>query len=104
MALVIVLTIIAILTTSAVDLSYNTRVNLHLAANARDELRAYYQARSEIENHINEQGEQALFEANVPSVHPELVKLLGRLRYRTSYGQNVLAHSIEAGAARGAPA
>jgi ribonuclease Y len=56
---------------------------------------AYYQAKSEIDNHIIEQGEQALFEANVHSVHPELVKLLGRLRYRTSYGQNVLAHSIE---------
>jgi ribonuclease Y len=56
---------------------------------------AYYQAKSEIENHIMEQGEQALFEANVHAVHPELVKLLGRLRYRTSYGQNVLAHSIE---------
>jgi ribonuclease Y len=56
---------------------------------------AYYQAKSEIEHHINEQGEQALFEADVHAVHPELVKLLGRLRYRTSYGQNVLAHSIE---------
>jgi ribonucrease Y len=56
---------------------------------------AYYQAKSEIDNHIIEQGEQALFEANVHSVHPELVKLLGRLKYRTSYGQNVLAHSIE---------
>jgi ribonuclease Y len=56
---------------------------------------AYFQAKSEIENHIVEQGEQALFEANVHSVHPELVKLLGRLKYRTSYGQNVLAHSIE---------
>jgi ribonucrease Y len=56
---------------------------------------AYYQAKSEIDNHIIEQGEQALFEANVHSVHPELVKLLGRLRFRTSYGQNVLAHSIE---------
>jgi ribonucrease Y len=56
---------------------------------------AYFQARSEIDNHIVEQGEQALFEANVHSVHPELVKLLGRLKYRTSYGQNVLAHSIE---------
>ena len=56
---------------------------------------AYYQARSEIDNRIVEQGEQALFEANVHSVHAELVKLLGRLRYRTSYGQNVLAHSIE---------
>ncbi len=56
---------------------------------------AYYQARSEIENHIIEQGEQAMFEANVHGLHPEMVKLLGRLRYRTSYGQNVLSHSIE---------
>jgi ribonucrease Y len=56
---------------------------------------AFYQARSEIENHIVEQGEQSLFEANVHSMHPELVKLLGRLKYRTSYGQNVLSHSIE---------
>src|SRR4029078_13430694 len=56
---------------------------------------AFYQARSEIDNHIVEQGEQALFEANVHSLHPELVKLLGRLKFRTSYGQNVLSHSIE---------
>jgi ribonuclease Y len=56
---------------------------------------AYYQARSEIENHIAEVGEQAVLEANVGTVHPELSKLLGRLHYRTSYGQNVLAHSIE---------
>jgi ribonucrease Y len=56
---------------------------------------AFYQARSEIENHIVEQGEQSLFEANVHAMHPELVKLLGRLKYRTSYGQNVLSHSIE---------
>jgi ribonucrease Y len=56
---------------------------------------AYYQARTEIDNHVMEQGEQALFEANVHAMHPELVKLLGRLKFRTSYGQNVLAHSIE---------
>jgi ribonuclease Y len=56
---------------------------------------AYYQAKAEIDNHIMEQGEQALFEANVHAMHPDLVKLLGRLKFRTSYGQNVLAHSIE---------
>ena len=56
---------------------------------------AFYQAKAEIDNHVMEQGEQALFEANVHSLHPELVKLLGRLKFRTSYGQNVLSHSIE---------
>ena len=56
---------------------------------------AYLQARSEIDQRIAELGEQAAFEANVGTVHPELTKLLGRLQYRTSYGQNVLAHSIE---------
>jgi len=52
-------------------------------------------ARKEVENSIREAGEQATFETNVHGLHPELVKLLGRLRYRTSYGQNVLRHSIE---------
>jgi ribonucrease Y len=56
---------------------------------------AFHQAKSEIDQHVVELGEQAVFEANVGSVHPELVKLLGKLRFRTSYGQNVLHHSIE---------
>ena len=55
----------------------------------------YYQTKSEMEGHIVELGEQGEFEAGVQGLHPELVKLLGRLRFRTSYGQNVLAHSIE---------
>jgi ribonucrease Y len=56
---------------------------------------AFHQARSEIDKHVVDIGEQAVFEANVGSMHPELAKLLGKLRFRTSYGQNVLHHSIE---------
>ncbi len=56
---------------------------------------SYHQAKSEIDNRIIEVGEQAALEAGVGALHAELVKLLGRLHYRTSYGQNVLAHSIE---------
>ncbi len=55
----------------------------------------YYQTKSELDSRIVELGEQGVFDAGVQGVHPELVKLLGRLRFRTSYGQNVLAHSIE---------
>jgi ribonuclease Y len=55
----------------------------------------YYQAKSELESHIIESGEQAALESNVQGLDAELVRILGRLKYRTSYGQNVLAHSIE---------
>lgn len=49
----------------------------------------------EVDNIIKQEGERAMFETHVHSLHPEIVRLLGRLKYRTSYGQNVLQHSIE---------
>ena len=52
-------------------------------------------AQKEVENMIKEEGEAALIEVGVHGIHPELVRLLGKLRFRTSYGQNVLRHSIE---------
>jgi len=52
-------------------------------------------ARAEVEAIIQSEGEQAAYKAGVPGLHPELMKLLGRLKYRHSYGQNVLTHSLE---------
>jgi len=52
-------------------------------------------ARKEVDQVIKKEGERAIYETNVHGIHPELVKLLGRLHYRTSFGQNVLNHSIE---------
>ncbi len=52
-------------------------------------------AQKEVENMMREEGENAAFEAGVHGIHPELIKLLGRMKFRTSYGQNALKHSIE---------
>jgi ribonuclease Y len=52
-------------------------------------------ARAEVNQTIKEEGERAVLEAGVPGLHPEIIKLLGRLKFRTSYGQNQHAHSIE---------
>ena len=52
-------------------------------------------AKAEIEKTIKQEGEHAVLDAGVHNLHPELVKLIGKLRYRTSYGQNVLKHSLE---------
>ena len=52
-------------------------------------------SRNEIENQMKDAGEEAAFEAGIFNIHPELLKVLGRLKFRTSYGQNVLQHSLE---------
>jgi ribonucrease Y len=55
----------------------------------------YYLSKAELDEHVRQAGEQAVFEANCGELNEELVKILGRLRYRTSYGQNVLKHTLE---------
>jgi ribonuclease Y len=55
----------------------------------------YYLSKAELDEHVRQAGEQAVFEANCGEFHEELIKILGRLRYRTSYGQNVLKHTLE---------
>lgn len=55
----------------------------------------YYQSKAELEEQIRLAGEQAVFEANCGPVHEDLVAILGRLKFRTSYGQNVLRHTLE---------
>jgi ribonucrease Y len=55
----------------------------------------FHQATSELNDHLIELGEQAVLDSRVDGLDPELVRLLGRLRFRTSYGQNVLAHVVE---------
>ncbi|WP_054937679.1 ribonuclease Y [Moorella stamsii] len=61
-------------------------------------------SRRELEQKIREEGERATFEAGIHGLHPELVRLLGKLKYRTSYGQNVLKHSLEVAFLAGAMA
>jgi ribonucrease Y len=55
----------------------------------------YYQSKAEVDDLVRQAGEQAVFEANCGEFHEELVKILGRLKFRTSYGQNVLKHTLE---------
>ncbi len=56
---------------------------------------AYYQAKSELDAHLIQAGEEAAFQSGVQGLDAEIVRTLGRLKFRTSYGQNVLAHSVE---------
>jgi ribonuclease Y len=55
----------------------------------------YYLSKAELDEHVRQAGEQAVYEAHCGEIHEELVKVLGKLRYRTSYGQNVLKHTLE---------
>ena len=53
-------------------------------------------SRKDVDRTVREEGERAAYEASVPGLHPEIIKLLGRLKFRTSYGQNQHAHAVEA--------
>jgi ribonuclease Y len=55
----------------------------------------FYQSKAEVDDLVRQAGEQAVFEAHCGEFHEELVKILGRLKFRTSYGQNVLKHTLE---------
>ena len=66
-----------------------------MVGKAKKELNNTIKAKKELNQTIKTEGEKAAFDTGVMNLHPELIKLLGRLRYRTSYGQNVLQHSIE---------
>jgi len=62
---------------------------------------AVERSRKELQKEIRQAGDEALYEMGIPAMEPKLVQILGRLRYRTSYGQNVLRHSIEVGVLSG---
>ena len=71
------------------------RIEEVVAKTKKDFEEVYSKCTKELENEIREEGEKAVFETGIGKIHPELIKLIGRLRFRTSYGQNALAHSKE---------